>query len=121
MSSVNKSILLGRLGSDPDLRHTTEGDPVAKFSLATSQNKDSKPDWHQVVVWGKQAENCSKFLSKGSQVYVEGRIAYHQWTDDKGVKHNNTTIKAHKVTFVGSKSDEPKAETTTELSDDIPF
>ena len=106
MGSVNKAIILGNLGADPEMRFTQGNVPVAKFNVATTEKwKDKsgqlqeKTEWHRVVVWGKMAENI-KFLSKGRQVYVEGRIQTRQWEKD-GQKKYTTEIVATSVVFLG--------------------
>lgn len=99
MSSVNKVILLGNLGKDPEIRHLPNGDTVATFSIATSEKwtgKDGqaqeRTEWHRVEVYGKTAEVAQKYLGKGSRVYVEGAIRYEEWEKD-GVKRNATKVR----------------------------
>jgi single-strand DNA-binding protein len=119
MSSVNKAILIGRLGSDPELKYIGKGDatPVCNMSLATSSRyKDKegqwieKTEWHKVVVWGKQAENCAEYLAKGRQCYVEGRIVTDTWEDKEGNKRKTTKINAESVQFLGGNSDGPRQQ-----------
>lgn len=105
---VNKVILIGNLGADPELRYTSGGSAVADLRLATSRKyttKDgnSKEDtqWHRIVVWGKQAEHCKEYLSKGRQVYVEGRLQTRQWEDRDGNKRYTTEVVAERVQFLG--------------------
>jgi single-strand DNA-binding protein len=105
---VNKVILIGNLGADPELRYTSGGSAVADLRLATSRKyttKDgnSKEDtqWHRIVVWGKQAEHCKEYLSKGRQVYVEGRLQTRQWEDRDGNKRSTTEVVAERVQFLG--------------------
>ena len=109
MGSVNKVFLVGRLGKDPELRYTAAGKAVCTFSVATDRwvGRDEEPvaDWHHIVAWERQAETCSKFLSKGRQVAVAGRVQYDTYTDKEGVKKHWTEIRASEVTFLGSKSD----------------
>lgn len=109
MSGVNKVILVGRLGADPDLKTVGQGQSVARLSLATSENwtskdgqKQERTEWHRIVVWGKQAENCSKHLSKGRQIYVEGRLQTRQWEDQQGQKRYTTEIIATTVQFLSA-------------------
>lgn len=109
--SVNKAILIGNLGKDPELKATSSGKMFCRFSLATTEKwKDnsgeqkSKTEWHQIVAWGKQAELCEKYLKKGMPLYVEGRIEYTEYTVD-GVKKNATQIQLEKMSFLGSKKD----------------
>jgi single-strand DNA-binding protein len=101
-------MVIGNLGGDPDLRFTASQTPVASFSVATTDvriNGDQKTEyteWHRIVVWGKQAENCKKYLTKGSSVFVEGRIQTRSWDDKDGVKRYSTEIIAQNVRFLGS-------------------
>jgi len=133
--SVNKVIVIGNLGQDPELKHTTTGSAVANFSVATSESwmdkqgqKQEKTEWHRIVVWGKTAESCSKHLNKGSQVYVEGSLQTRQWDDEEGKKRYMTEIRANTVQFLSSKRAEkeqltaPVASSNTDFTaDDIPF
>ena len=108
--SVNKVILVGRLGADPDVRSTKDGGSVAAFNLATTESvkKDNEwvdqPEWHRVVAFGKTAENCGTYLSKGSQIYVEGSLRTRQWEDKDGVKRYTTEIVAREIQFLGGGS-----------------
>lgn len=108
MAGINKVIIVGRLGSNPELKTLSPGNMVATFSVATSESwikdgqKQERTEWHRIVVWGKQAENCSKYLSKGRQVYVEGRLQTRQWEDQQGQKKYSTEIVAQTVQFLGS-------------------
>src|SRR5882762_5769231 len=110
MSGVNKVIVVGRLGGDPEVRYTPGGQSVARLSIATSENwtdkqgqKQERTEWHRVVVWGKMAEVCGQHLAKGRQVYIEGRLQTRSW-DDKatGQKRYTTEINASTVQFLGS-------------------
>jgi len=111
--SVNKAIILGRLGQDPELKTLPSGNMVCNLSIATSEkwkDKNSgldqeKTEWHRVTVFGKIAENCEKYLAKGSQAYIEGKITTRSWEDDSGNKRYSTEIVASSVQFIGSKSD----------------
>lgn len=106
--SLNKVMLIGNLGRDPELKMTPSGQQVARFSVATTETwrnasgeKQSKTEWHNVVVWGKQAEIAEKFLRKGKQVLVEGRIQYREYTDQAGVKKNATEIRCDNFVMLG--------------------
>ena len=106
--SVNKVILVGRLGQDPELRYTASGTAVCNLSLATGEfykdqngERHEKTEWHRVVVWDRQAENCSKFLNKGSQIFVEGRLQTRSWEDKNGQKRYTTEVTANNVQFLG--------------------
>jgi single-strand DNA-binding protein len=100
--SINKVILIGRLGKDPEMRFTPNGKAVTNFTMATSEiwsdqngEKQERTEWHRVVTWGKLAENCAKLLAKGKQVYVEGRLQTRQWDDRDGNKRYTTEIIAN--------------------------
>ena len=106
--SVNKVILIGNLGADPEMRFTKAGTAVCNIRLATNEGyKDKegvwqeKTEWHRVIVWGKQAETCGEYLKKGRQAYIEGRIGTREWEDDNGNKRQITEVTADKVTFLG--------------------
>lgn len=143
-ASVNKVILIGHLGSNPEVRYMPSGQAVANFNVATNENwKDKtgqdqeRTEWHRIVVWGKLAELCKEYLSKGRQVYIEGRLQTREWEKD-GIKRNTTEVIANTVQFLGgagerSKNygDSPSFDTPSAMSssmpssaamdDDIPF
>jgi single-strand DNA-binding protein len=107
-ASVNKVILVGNLGKDPEVRYTPGGQAVAKFPLATTDNwtdqsgqRQEKTEWHNVVVWGKTAENCGQYLAKGRQVYLEGAIRSRSYDDKEGAKRYVTEIQAQRVSSWG--------------------
>ncbi len=107
MAGVNKVILVGNLGADPEMRYTAGGTAVCKFSLATSRRftgkdgqKQEKTEWHRIVVWGKLGEICGQYLAKGKQVVIEGRIEYGSYEKD-GVKHYTTDIVAENMQMLG--------------------
>ena len=106
--SVNKVILIGNLGKDPEVRYTTNGKAVARFSLATSEvwndadgNRQERTEWHNIVVWGKQGETCAQYLAKGRQTYIEGSIRNRSYDDKNGQKRYITEIVAQRVRFLG--------------------
>jgi single-strand DNA-binding protein len=110
MASVNKVILVGNLGRDPELRYTQGGAAVANFSLATNEkwrdkegNNQERTEWHRIVVWGRTAENCAQYLHKGSSVYIEGRLQTREWEDKDGNKRSTTEINALTVQFLGGR------------------
>ena len=106
MAGVNKSIIIGNLGRDPELRHTNGGKAVCNLAVATSykpKDGEEQTEWHRVTVWGNQAEDCGKFLEKGRQVYVEGRLQTRKYTDKQGVEKYATEIVAERVQFLGGK------------------
>jgi single-strand DNA-binding protein len=105
---VNKVILVGNLGADPDMRYTPSGQGVCEFRIATTDSwtdksgqRQERTEWHRIVVWGKRAEVCSKYLSKGRQVYIEGRIQTRTYDDKDGNKRYITEIVANDVQFLG--------------------
>lgn len=140
---VNKVILVGNLGNDPEVRSTTGGTNVASFPLATTRkwNKDGvkqeKTEWHRVQAWGKLADVVKKYVKKGDRLYVEGRVEYRQWDDKDGNKRYSTEIVCENLTMLGSSrsgstgpkaEDEAPAKTATEVmdqhdddDDDLPF
>lgn len=110
MASLNKVILIGNLGADPEVRFTGSGQAVANMRIATTEKWTSgeksgeQTEWHKIVVFGKQAENCKQYLAKGRQIYVEGRLQTRQWDDRDGNKRYTTEVVAQRVLFLGSKS-----------------
>ncbi|HYW36127.1 MAG TPA: single-stranded DNA-binding protein [Balneolaceae bacterium] len=112
MSSLNKAMIIGRLGRDPDVRYTQSNTAVANLSVATSERyKDKsgewkeKTEWHRVVAWGRTAEICQEYLKKGSQVYIEGPIQTNQWEDKEGQTRYTTEIKALRMKMLDSRGD----------------
>lgn len=108
MAGVNKAILVGNLGRDPELRQTPSGQSVCNFTLATSETwndrngeRVERTEWHRIVAWGKTGELCAQYLSKGRTVYVEGRIQTREWEDKEGNKRYTTEINAQNVNFIG--------------------
>lgn len=108
MAGVNKVILIGNLGRDPELRYTQGGQAVANFTLATSENwtdksgeKVERTEWHRIVTWGRTAELCAQYLSKGRTAYIEGRLQTREWEDRDGNKRQTTEINANTVQFLG--------------------
>lgn len=147
MSSVNKVILLGNLGADPELRYTPSGRAVVNFSLATSRTwnnregeKQEETEWHRIVAWDKLAEICGEYLKKGSQAFIEGRLQTRSWEDKNGIKRYTTEIVAMEMRMLGSRQDAGSAgapsasrssspsnpppddlPSTFEADDDLPF
>ena len=111
MAGINKAIILGRLGRDPELRYTPSGVAVANFSVATSEewkDKDSgekreRTEWHRIVAFARLGEICGEYLSKGRQVYIEGRIQTRDWEDQNGVKRDTTEIVASQMQMLGGR------------------
>jgi len=109
MAGVNKVILIGNLGKDPELRYTPGGQPVASFSLATTERwsdkngqRQDRTEWHNIVVWGKLGELANQYLKKGRSAYIEGRITTRSWDDRDGNKKYRTEIVANQIQFLGS-------------------
>ena len=139
MAGVNKVILIGNLGKDPELRYTPGGQAVASFSLATGEkwrdkdgNLQDRTEWHNIVVWGRMAENAKEYLSKGRPVYIEGRIQTRSWDDKDGNKRYTTEIVTQRMQFLGGRGDQgsapdaPPAEAPQPADlagedDDLPF
>lgn len=112
MSGVNKVILIGNLGADPDLRHTPSGTAVSNLRLATTEvfsnregEKNKRTEWHRIVVFGRLAEICNQYLKKGRQVYIEGRLQTREWEDKNGDKRYTTEIVATNMVMLGSRSE----------------
>jgi single-strand DNA-binding protein len=104
MAGLNKVMLIGNLGKDPEVRYTQGGQAVANFSLATNESwtdkagqKQERTEWHRIVVWGKAAELCGEYLSKGRQVYIEGKLQTREWTNKEGQKQYSTEVVASPV------------------------
>src|SRR5918992_5110516 len=109
MGSVNKVILVGNLGRDAELRYTPGGSAVSKFSLATTEvwtdkggQRQERTEWHNIDLWGKQAESLNEYLRKGKQVYVEGRLQTDEYTDKEGTKRKSTKVRCDRVVLLGS-------------------
>lgn len=138
MAGVNKVILVGNLGADPEIRYTPGGMAVANFRLATSETrankdgqKETRTEWHRVVAFGKLAEICGEYLSKGKQVYIEGKIQTRSWEDKDGNKKYTTEIVANIMQMLGTRGSESGAgASASDISadeippsdiDDVPF
>jgi len=111
MASVNKVILIGNLGRDPEVRYMPSGDAVANISIATTETwkdkngeKQEKTEWHRVAMFGKTAEIAGEYLKKGSQVYIEGRLETRKWTDKEGQERTTTEVRADRMQMLGSRS-----------------
>ena len=116
-NSVNKVILVGRLGKDPEVKYTQTGVPVARFTLATDESwkdtsgeKQQRTEWHNIVAWRKLAEICGQYLNKGKLVYVEGRLQTRSWEDKEGNKKYTTEIQADNMVMLSARTDEARQE-----------
>lgn len=136
--SFNKVILVGHLGRDPELRYTPQGTPVCNFSIATNERRKDKTGemqdlttWFRVTFWGRQAETASQYLTKGRQVYIEGRLRVEEYTDRDGRPRYTLEVHGTEMHFIGSRSDEPPVERAAAAGamaepaeipeDDVPF
>ena len=144
MANLNKVMLIGRLGQDPELKNYDGGNPACKFTVATNENwtdkksgeKIERTEWHKIVLWGKLAELANEYLRSGSEVYLEGKLQTSNWQDEEtGVKRYKTEVVVFKLEFINSKSQDekinildyaPKEEGNDQqnikrIKDDIPF
>ncbi len=136
MASVNKVILIGNLGADPEVRYTPSGSAVANFTMATTKNwtnkqgeKQQRTEWHRIVAWNKLGEICGEYLSKGKQVYIEGELRTRSWEDRDGVKRWTTEVFATGMQMLGSPDRTKPLESAENadlskepiIEDDIPF
>ena len=128
--SVNKAILIGRLGKDPKMAHSQDGKAKCTFSLATSESwkkdgeKQEKTTWHNIVAWGKPAEIIKEYMSKGREIYIEGRIDNRSYDDKEGVKKYISEVIVQNFQFIGSKGDKQEdtpEQPKTEGDEDLPF
>jgi len=133
MAGLNKAMIIGRVGKDPELRYMQNGNAVCNFSVATSESwndkntgeKQERTEWHRVTVYGKLAEICGEYLTKGNQNYIEGKLQAREWEDKEGNKKTTTEIIASTMQMLGSvgegkQKEEPKQKPKT-TDDDIPF
>lgn len=132
---INKAILIGNLGADPEVRYTQSGAAVANFNLATTETwtkdgkKEEKTEWHRIVAFARLGEICGEYLSKGSRVYIEGRIQTRQWEDKDGNKRYTTEIVAREMKMLSSRGanndsggqDEQPPLPEPSMGDDVPF
>ena len=126
MGSVNKVLLLGRLGQDIELRHTPNGDAVGTVSMATSEtwkdknsgDRKERTEWHRLVIWGRRAEGLEKYLLKGTQIYVEGRLQTRQWEAKDGSKRSTTEIRVDNIEFVGGSRGSGDRSATNDTTSD---
>jgi len=134
MVSLNKVMLIGNIGSDPEMRYTPNGNPVISFRMATNRvytaptgEKKQETDWFTVIAWNKLAEQCNQFLTKGKLVYVEGRLHNRSWDGMDGQKHYRTEVIANRVTFLdrqaAATADDKSEEGLDDIidGDDLPF
>lgn len=125
MASVNKVELIGNLGNDPELRHTGTGQAVTNFRMATNERYRTaggelreRTEWHRITVWGKVAEACAKYIGKGAQVRVEGKLRTRSWEDGDGAKRYTTEIYADRVDFLSPRKKDAEVSTEAQVTDD---
>jgi single-strand DNA-binding protein len=135
MASVNKAIIVGNLGADPEQRYTQNNTPVTTFRIATtdqwtdkqSGQRQERTEWHRIVAWGRLAEICGEYLHKGKQVYIEGSLQTREWEDKDGQKRYTTEIVAQAMQMLGNRDDaqqqprQQEAPATVPDDDDLPF
>lgn len=135
MPSLNKVMIIGNLGSEPEMRFTPRGNPVTSFRVATNRvyttpegERKEETEWFSVVTWGKLAEQCNQFITKGRLIYVEGRLHTHTWEGQDGQKRSRTEVAANRVTFLDKRvatpipGEQPEETAAGELEpEDIPF
>jgi single-strand DNA-binding protein len=127
---LNKVLIIGHLGRDPEMRYTPSGRPVTTYTVATSRTwntsdgeRHSETEWFNVVAWGNLAEICKQYLTKGQQIYIEGRLQTRYWEDKEGNKHSSTEIVANEMIMLGDRRDSNQAssELSIEEEDEFPF
>ena len=133
MANLNKVMLIGNLGRDPELRYTQSGTPVARFDMATSDRwsdpqsgeRRERTEWHRIVVWGKQAEIVGEYLRKGGLVYVEGSLMTREWGGSEDNKRYSTEVRARRVEMLGRRDQQKQCETPadqpTASKDEVPI
>jgi single-strand DNA-binding protein len=128
MPSLNKVMLIGNVGNDPEMRFTPGGAPVCSFRLATNRvyltpsgERKQETDWFTIIAWNKLAEQCNQFLSKGKLIYAEGRLSNRSWESPDGQKHYRTEVIVNRVTFLSTSNGEKQAEAEETGEGDIPF
>ncbi len=121
MANLNRVEIIGNVGKEAEMRFTPIGKPVASFSVAVNSKfgETESTEWFNIVTWNKLAETCNQYITKGQQVFVEGRLQTHSWEDKDGVKHYKTEIIATRVLFLGQRKD-AREETTTGQQVDTP-
>lgn len=122
---LNKVMIIGRLGRDPEMRYTPSGSPVTSFSVGTNRSwntangeRHTETEWFNVVAWGSLAEICKQYLSKGQQVYLEGRLQTRRWEDGEGKRHSSTEVVAKEMIMLGDRRDATNEAADTGLDED---
>jgi len=121
---LNKVQIIGHLGKEPEMRYTPSGKPVTTFSMAVSRSwnsadgeRHSETEWFNIVAWGNLAEICKKYLTKGQQVYIEGRLQTRRWDDKEGVKHTSIEVVANEMMMLGDRKDHNNTQSSSESAD----
>jgi single-strand DNA-binding protein len=130
---LNKVMIIGHLGRDPEMRYTPSGRPVTTYTVATSRTwntadgeRHTETEWFNIVAWGNLAEICKQYLTKGQQVYIEGRLQTRRWEDSEGVKHSSVEVVANEMMMLGDRRDNNHAQTgepvdADQIEDEFPF
>jgi single-strand DNA-binding protein len=126
---LNKVLLIGRLGQDPEMRYTPSGKPLTKFQMAVNRSwttsdgeKKTETEWFNIVTWGKLAEICNQYLTKGELVYIDGRLHTRYWQDDSGSNHSTVEVNAQEMIMLGGRPADDEVENDNEIPDeDYPF
>jgi single-strand DNA-binding protein len=127
---LNKAMIIGNLGGDPEMRYTPSGKPLTKFQLASNRNwtsaegeRKTETEWFTIIAWGKLAEICNQYLTKGQQVYIEGRIHTRKWKDEGGNSHSSVEITAQEMVMLGGRNDDSGPEDASDVDpeEDFPF
>lgn len=127
---LNKVMLIGRLGHEPEMRYTPSGRPLTKFQLATNRSwttadgeKKTETEWFNIVAWGKLAEICNQYLKKGQQVYIEGRLHTRRWQDEDGTDHSSVEVIGQEMIMLDGRSSEKEPDSTevSESEEEYPF
>jgi len=125
---LNKVMIIGHLGRDPEMRYTTSGRPVTTFSVATSRSwntsdgeRRTETEWFNIVAWGSLAEICNQYLTKGQQVYIEGRLQSRNWEDSEGKRHTSIEVVANEMIMLGERRSQNEQPQESETDDEFPF
>ncbi len=129
VNSLNRVFLIGHLGGEPEIRYIAQGErAVARFSLATNEvffnqatnENEKRTEWHRIVAWGRLAEFCEKYLTKGKQIYIEGKLRTRTWEDKSGVKRSTTEIEAQNIVLLGKKGEMEEPISSEEPGEEVP-
>ncbi|MBT3389767.1 MAG: single-stranded DNA-binding protein [Chloroflexi bacterium] len=125
---LNKVMIIGHLGRDPEMRYTPSGRPVTTFSVATNRSwstadgeRRTDTEWFNVVTWNKLAEICNQYLTKGQQVYIEGRLQTRRWEDSNGTRHTSVEVVANEMTILGDRRGSDEIDDEEPIEDEFPF